>query len=51
MANCARLAGVFESGVFPGSWWHLQLYFTSLEVGFAYAAVSSSTALSNVRLK
>ncbi|EIE21899.1 MFS general substrate transporter [Coccomyxa subellipsoidea C-169] len=42
------LLGVFESGVFPGSWWHLQLYFTSLEVGFAYAAVSSSTALSNV---
>ncbi len=42
-------AGVFEAGCFPGSWWHLQLFFTSLEVGFAYAAVASSTALSNVR--
>ncbi|BDA46973.1 Putative tartrate transporter [Coccomyxa sp. Obi] len=42
------LLGVFESGCFPGSWWHLQLFFTSLEVGFAYAAVASSTALSNI---
>ena len=41
-------AGCFESGCFPGSFYHLSLFFTSLEVGFAYATVASSTALSNV---
>jgi hypothetical protein len=46
--KCPLHAGVFEAGCFPGSFYHLSLFFTSLEVGFAYATVASSTALSNV---
>eukprot|EP00884_Botryococcus_braunii_P015350 jgi/Botrbrau1/2499/Bobra.0226s0055.1 len=37
--------GTFEAGCFPGIWYHLSTFFNSLELGFAYAASSSATAV------
>jgi sugar phosphate permease len=40
--------GLTECGVFPGIWHHLQLFYTQAELGPAYAAAATSTALAQV---
>eukprot|EP00884_Botryococcus_braunii_P022688 jgi/Botrbrau1/9102/Bobra.0305s0009.1 len=42
------LLGVAECGAFPGMWYHLHLFYTSEQLGVAYSAVASATALSQV---
>eukprot|EP00884_Botryococcus_braunii_P015354 jgi/Botrbrau1/2501/Bobra.0226s0057.1 len=37
--------GTFEAGCYPGIWYHLSTFFNSLELGFAYAASATATAV------
>eukprot|EP00884_Botryococcus_braunii_P015356 jgi/Botrbrau1/2503/Bobra.0226s0058.2 len=37
--------GSFEAGIYPGIWYHLSTFFNSAEIGYAYAASATSTAV------
>eukprot|EP00890_Picochlorum_soloecismus_P004964 jgi/Picsp_1/5469/NSC_02828-R1_major facilitator superfamily mfs_1 len=42
------LLGAAESGTFPGIWSHLSYFYSPRELGAAYSAVSTSTALAQI---
>ena len=40
--------GLAECGTFPGMWSHLSKFYTARELGVAYTAVTTSTAIAQV---
>lgn len=50
MRCCGEPVGVhIAAGTFPGTFYHSSLFFSTHELTYGYSAVSSATALSQVR--
>ena len=50
MRSCGEPVGAhIAAGTFPGTFYHSSLFFSTHELTYGYSAVSSATALSQVR--